>query len=439
LSREPLDDWLADLEKRTPPHQIELGLERVGQVYDALFAEDPWINTRIITIGGTNGKGSTVAFCEAIARAHGLSTLAYTSPHITRFNERVRINGSEASDADWLHALNEVETARAEVHLTYFEHVTLAALVIAKAHAPDLLLLEVGLGGRLDAVNVVDADVSVITSIGLDHMDYLGPTRTHIGREKLGIARANRPLVLAEADWPEALEEALVASGATLWRVGLHWDWLIEDVSTSGHSGQWTLRFHSEPQGSWSLPQPNLVGPHQISNAAAAIVAFCCVLGAQQLLPGAVAQGLTEVQLAGRFEQVATAPAVFLDVAHNAQAAECLKEALMAASAGDAAGGETVAVFGALADKDVEAMVDALDGVFDRWWLGDLSGPRGQSAQALAGRLINRGVKAPIEAVKSIPEALDLALANASIHDRVVVFGSFHVLSEVQSRWPSRE
>lgn len=171
MIREQLDEWLADLERRAPPHRIELGLDRVRRVYDALFGKDPWTHTRIITIGGTNGKGSTVAFCEAIARAHGLSTLAYTSPHISRFNERVRINGLDASDVVWIHALNQVEGAREDVHLSYFEHVTLAALAIAKTYSPDLLLLEVGLGGRLDAVNVVDADVAVITSIGLDHMD----------------------------------------------------------------------------------------------------------------------------------------------------------------------------------------------------------------------------------------------------------------------------
>ena len=301
MSKARLDEWLADLERRTPPHQIELGLDRVGRVYDALFSEDPWVNTRIITIGGTNGKGSTVAFCEAIARAHGLSTLAYTSPHISRFNERVRINGTDASDADWLHALNQVEAARADVHLTYFEQVTLAALVIANECAPDLLLLEVGLGGRLDAVNVVDADVSVITSIGLDHMDYLGPTRSHIGREKLGIARANRPLVLAETDWPADLEEALLTSRAELWRVGLNGDWSIEDSAQPYPDKHWTLRFHSDPEESMSLPRPKLVGPHQLKNAAAAIVAFRCAEGAMHIKAEAVAEGLMRVKLAGRF------------------------------------------------------------------------------------------------------------------------------------------
>lgn len=267
----------------------------------------------------------------------------------------------------------------------------------------------------------------------------MGPTRTHIGREKLGIARARRPLVLAEVDWPADLEEALLASEAKLWRVGLKQDWSIEDSSLSSKNTQWTLRFFSDPESTMSLPRPTLMGSHQINNAAAAIVACRCALGAEHLRPEAVADGLVEAKLAGRFEQVATAPAVFLDVAHNAQAAQCLREALIEAANVEAVGGETVAVFGALVDKDVEAMVDALDGVFDRWWLGDLSGPRGQSAKALEKRLMHQGVKAPIEAVKSIPEALDLALANASIHDRVVVFGSFHVLSEVQSRWPRRE
>lgn len=442
MSQTHLDDWLTDLEKRTPAHKIELGLERVGRVYAALFDPDPWPATRIITIGGTNGKGSTVAFCEAIAKAQGLSTIAYTSPHISRFNERVRINGMDASDATWLAALNEVEQARSGVHLSYFEHVTLAALVIAKAHPPDVLILEVGLGGRLDAVNVVDADVSVITSIGLDHMDYLGPTRTHIGREKLGIARPGRPLVLAESHWPDDLEEALVASQARLWRLGSQYDWSIQDPANSPEAAElisWRLSHHGEHKHSLTLPRPALLGAHQLGNAGAAIMALQCLLGADQLSHVAIAQGLTEVKLAGRFQQVAASPAVFLDVAHNAQAATGLCSALAQASTNDPHSAETLAVFGALADKDIEAMADALKGVIDRWWVGDLSGPRGQTGQAVAERLINHGVTAPVEAVKSISEALDLALANATTNDRVVVFGSFHVLAEVQSRWPTRE
>lgn len=439
MTQTHLEDWLADLEQRTPAHKIELGLERVGRVYKSLLGADPWPNTRIITIGGTNGKGSTVAFCEAIAKAQGLSTMAYTSPHITRFNERVRIQGADAPDAIWLTALNEVEQARGDIHLSYFEHVTLAALAIAKAQPPDVLILEVGLGGRLDAVNVVDADVSVITSIGLDHMDYLGPTRTHIGREKLGIARPGRPLVLAENDWPDDLEDALMASQAKLWRVGSEYDWSIEASTEALNLGSWDLSLRREPKHSMCLPSPALLGAHQLGNAGAAIIALMCLLGPDQLSHGAIAQGLTEVKLAGRFQQVAASPAVFLDVAHNAQAAQGLCDALVDTSTDNPTGGQTFAVFGALADKDIEAMADALAGVIDRWWVGDLSGPRGQTGKAVADRLINHGVTAPVEAVKSISEALDLALANASTNDRVVVFGSFHVLAEVQSRWPTRE
>ncbi len=462
MSTAQLNEWLAALEQRAPEANIELGLHRVGRVYKTLLGPNPWPDTRIITVGGTNGKGSTVAFCEAIAIAQGLSTLAYTSPHITHFNERVRINGENASDATWLEALRSVEQVRGDIHLSYFEHVTLAALVIAKTHGPDVLLLEVGLGGRLDAVNVVDADVSVITSIGLDHMDYLGPTRTHIGREKLGIARSGQPLVLAETDWPLDLEEDLVASGAIVWRQSAadspH-DWSIQDpaepVEASGqrsngaHQPEWRLNNHRLPERSLTLPKPALLGRHQLSNAAAAIVALQCLLGAQSLSLDAVARGLTGMRLAGRFQQVASSPAVFLDVAHNAQAAVGLVDALQEvsvnlasanpASENRAPTGQTIAVFGALADKDIEAMAEVLDGAIDRWWVGDLSGPRGQTGQAVAKRLINHGVTAPVEAVKSIPEALDLALANASANDQVVVFGSFHVLAEVQSRWPTRE
>lgn len=219
-----LDAYLDALEQRASEAVIELGLDRVQVVFDRLFSPDAWATTQIVTIAGTNGKGSTVAFAEAMARSAGRSVAAYSSPHIIRFNERLRLNGEVCPDSDWLAAFEAVDAARAEVALTYFEHVTLAALVVIERVGPDLALLEVGLGGRLDAVNVIDPDVAVLTSIGLDHMNYLGPTRADIGREKLGIARADRPLIIAERDWPVALETGLSQHPAHVVRVGEAFD-----------------------------------------------------------------------------------------------------------------------------------------------------------------------------------------------------------------------
>lgn len=419
---------MAQLEQRAPASKIDLGLDRVRAVYQSLFPDPVWQSSKIITIAGTNGKGSTVTFCESIARAHGKSTAAYTSPHIHDFNERLRINGEPLSDARWLEALVLVDDVRGDVHLTWFEHVTLAALWLAHRESPEVVILEVGLGGRLDAVNVIDPDVAILTSIGLDHMAYLGPTRLDIGREKLGIARAQRPLIITERELPLGLEAVLTELNAQTQRIGHDFDW---HAPTGKGSSVWQLECASPQKRQWTLARPRLAGEYQLSNASAAILA----LQALWDLDGAcIDQGLIKAHLPGRFEIVAgppRSPEVILDVAHNPQAAEALAANLLA----QPSQGQTLAVFGALMDKDVEAIGQALAQPIDRWFVGDLSGARGQSGAAVAQRLQSQGITAPIEAVKSITVALDAALSEAKVTDRVVVFGSFQVLAEVRARF----
>lgn len=421
---------MAQLEQRAPASKIDLGLDRVRVIYQRLFPDPAWPNSKIITIAGTNGKGSTVAFCESIALMHGKTTAAYISPHIHQFNERLRFNSEPLSDDQWLEALICVDDVRGDTHLTWFEHVTLAAMWLTQQQAPEVVILEVGLGGRLDAVNIIDPDVAILTSIGLDHMDYLGPTRLDIGREKLGIARAQRPLIITERNLPLGLDAVITALDAQTQCIGQDFDWHASPLKSES---VWQLECTSPTKRQWALPRPRLVGDYQLSNASAAILALQAIWP-DDLDPDCIGQGLIQAHLPGRFETVAGPPAspeVILDVAHNPQAAQVLATNLMA----QPAKGQTWAVFGALRDKDVEAIGQALAQPIDRWLVGDLSGPRGQTSAAVAKRLQSQGITAPIEAVKSITAALDVALSEAEVTDRVVVFGSFQVLAEVRARF----
>ncbi|MGY6553840.1 MAG: bifunctional folylpolyglutamate synthase/dihydrofolate synthase [Wenzhouxiangella sp.] len=410
-----LSDWLRRLERRSPEARIELGLERVQRVLQALAPQLDGIP--IITVGGTNGKGSTVAMLEAIGRAAGLRTLAYSSPHLFDFAERIRIDGRPAASAWIVEALDQVEAARGPDSLTYFEHITLAALWLAGRERPDLLLLEVGLGGRLDAVNVVDADVAVITSIGLDHTDWLGPTRLSIGREKAGIARPGRALIVGERRLPRGLQPVLEAIGA--------------DLSLAGRDFRWRRLAGGRLQierGSrvWRLPRPALQGPFQLANAACAVLAISALQTRVPVSEAQLAAGLVGVRLAGRLQLIAQRPELWLDVAHNGAGARALAQALGPASPGQ----RSTAVFSALADKDVGAIGRALKPCFDRWLVAGLDGDRGACAGELAGRLAEIPVAGPIETVESVSDGLQRALASSAEDDRIVVFGSFRTVAE---------
>lgn len=409
-----LADWLARLERRAPASHIELGLERVREVWQRMDADLPM---PVITVAGTNGKGSVVAMVEAMLIAGGYRPLAYTSPHILRFSERMRIGGREAAEADIVAALDHVEQARGGVALTYFEHTTLAAFRLAARAGVDAAVLEVGLGGRLDAVNVVDADVAVITSIGIDHAEFLGPTRERIALEKAGVARGGRPVVVGDPDPPAGLHEALESIGARVINA-------LEGLRPPAPSGSLSLDHGGQRL---ELPRPALAGDWQRSNAACAVIALRELADRLPLSEAELAAGLRDVHLAGRFQLVRRRPDVILDVAHNPAAALALASALGPAR------GRTTAVFSALAGKDVAGIGRALDACFTRWLAAPLGGDRGQSAAALADELRNAPVSGSVEAVESIPAALAKALLDSGPDDRVVVFGSFLT---VAAAWP---
>lgn len=398
-----------------------MGLDRVREVARRMGLRKP--AKCVVIVGGTNGKGSTVAFIEAIARAGGWKTGAYTSPHLLRYNERVRIDGVEASDAELVEAFEVVEEERLSllpvgegenaIPLTYFEFGTLAALWLFQRSELDLAVLEVGLGGRLDAVNIVDADVAVITTVDIDHTDWLGPDRESIGAEKAGIARAWKPLVLSETDPPSSVLRHAYAIGASAIRAGS--DYFHEPVDDE----HWRWR---EVGFEIELPNPQLDAPAQRANAAAAVAALRALDA--KLPAAAFAQGIAHAQLPGRLQRfVRDGVEIRIDVGHNPQAARELAAWLRAHESE----GRTLAVFAALADKDVAPVVEAFDGLVDGWFLAgiDDAGPRNQDAEALAAKLAATGARAG-ERHATVADALAAALAQARAGDRVLAFGSFH-------------
>ncbi|WP_267131071.1 bifunctional tetrahydrofolate synthase/dihydrofolate synthase [Xanthomonas campestris] len=407
-----LSDWLAYIEQQHPS-AIAMGLERVREVATRLQIAAP--AAHVIVVGGTNGKGSTVAFIEAIGRAAGWKVGAYTSPHLLRYNERVRIHGVEASDAQLVAAFAAVEAARGDTALTYFEFGTLAALWLLQQSALELAVLEIGLGGRLDAVNIIDADVAVITTVDIDHTDWLGEDREAIGAEKAGIIRGWKPVVLGEIDPPSSVLRRAYQLGANAIRAGS--DYFHEPIDAQ----HWRWRDVAQ---TLELPMPALQAPVQLANAAAAIAAL-------QALPVEVpatawAQGVADAQLPGRLQRVARdGVELMLDVGHNPQAARALAQALGTATPA----GTTVALYAALADKDVRGVVEALTGCVDQWALAGLEGARGQSAEALRARL--QGTAAAQAACHGdVAGALHAVLAEAQPGDRVLVFGSFHTVAD---------
>ncbi len=367
--------WLAYLET-LHPKAIALGLERVALVHAKMRVT---LECPIVTVTGTNGKGSTCAMLDSMLRCAGHRTGLYTSPHLVSYNERVQVGGEPLHDAALVAAFNAVEDARGDVPLTYFEYGTLAALRVFAHAGLDVAILEVGLGGRLDAVNVVAADVAVVTSIALDHMDYLGPTRADIAYEKAGIFRAGRPVVCAEPDPPMPLTEHALAIGAPVTQIGRDYGFVALDR-------QWQ---YWGPGGQrHGLPYPALRGAYQLANAATALAVVDLLRDRLHVSAGAVRDGLCAVRLAGRFQVLPGQPAIVLDVAHNPHAAHVLNATLGTMGYFP----ETLAVFGMLADKDVRGVIAALKGRVDRWFVATLPGPRGAAADALRAELLDAGV-----------------------------------------------
>ena len=404
-----LGAWLEFIE-RQHPKTIALGLDRVAEVLGRLDAE---IRCPVITVGGTNGKGSTCAILEAILHAAGYRVGLYTSPHLLRYNERVRIRGSEAGDDALCESFAAVEAARGEVPLTYFEYGTLAAFWLFARERIEVAVLEVGLGGRLDAVNALDADCAVLTSVDIDHVDFLGGTRESIGREKAGIFRASRPAVIADPAPPQSV---LDAPGQKLL--------YLRDFGYRVEPAQWS---YWGPGGKRAgLAHPALRGAIQLRNASAAL----CALDTQrERVPVAmqdVRRGLAEVALPGRFQVLPGRPQIVLDVAHNVEAARTLAQNLDATRFAP----ETIAVCGMLRDKDATGVLRELAPRFNRWHFCTLPGPRGATAEELQGALRSTGSDAPSSCHASAEQALAAATGAAGENDKIVVFGSFLTVGE---------
>ena len=414
-----VDDWLVYLES-LHPRAIAMGLERVRAVMGRL---DIRIDVPVFTIAGTNGKGSTSAMLEAVLRAAGYRTGLYQSPHLLRYHERVRIDGREVGDDDLLRAFDAVEDARvsggAVVPLTYFEFGTLAALWLYARAGLDALVLEVGLGGRLDAVNAIDADVAIVTSIDLDHTEWLGTTRESIGREKAGVFRAGRAAICGDPDPPSSVAEVAARTGARLLVAG-------RDFAGTPEGRQW--RYRGPGGDRYGLPLPALPGAFQVGNAACVIAALDAIRDRLPVSSGALRAGLVAVELAGRFQVLPGRPTRVLDVAHNPQAARTL-----AATLGEMGyHARTIAVLGMLGDTDIGGVIDALRGRVDRWHVATLPPPRGADASALAGALERAGVAvSDIVRHDDVPAAWHAAGGAAGETDRIVAFGSFLTVAAV--------
>ncbi len=408
-----LDDWLR-WQETLHPRTIELGLERVRT---ALRRLQPKPSSHLaITVGGTNGKGSCVALLEAILRAAGYRVGAYTSPHLLRYNERIRVDGAAASDDALCRIFARIDAARGDVSLTYFEFGTLAALELFREAGVEVALLEVGLGGRLDAVNVVEADAALVVSVGLDHTDWLGPDRDSIGYEKAGIYRAGRPAICADFDPPRRLVEHARDIGATYLQAGRDYGF--------ARTGQ-TWRWWSDALCFDDLPLPGLAGSHQTGNAAAVLMTLASLRGRLPVSAAALRTGLAQADLPGRFQSISGPVEWILDVAHNPHGAAVLAANLRERPCA----GQTRAILGLLADKDAPGVIGALTGLIDAWHPVTLAGPRGRSGDELARLLRIAGARTT--AAADIAAACRIARTAARPGDRIVVLGSFQTVAPV--------
>ncbi len=413
-----LDEWLSHLETAHPVG-IDMGLARITRVKESLGLN---FQCPVITVGGTNGKGSTCAFLESILLAAGYKVACHTSPHLVRFNERARINGADVSDAQLLNAFERVESARCRLvdppTLTYFEFTTLAIMDIF-ANAPvDAVILEVGMGGRLDAVNIVDADCAIVTSIDLDHMAYLGNTREAIAFEKAGIFRSKAIAICGDPMPPKSLVNHANAIGADLWLMG-------QDYSFTGDQHQWGWSGRGKRFS--GLGYPALRGANQLLNASAVIAALMALHDRLPVSAQDIRNGLALVELPGRFQVLAGKPTVILDVAHNPHAAATLAQSIEAMAYHP----YTYAVFGAMADKDIDGVLKPMLDIVDYWYCTDLPTPRAASAHDLVKRLSTHNKDAQVFSNPGL--AYQAALDKAGEGDRIVVFGSFYTVAGVMA------
>jgi len=419
-----LDDWLAHCE-RLHPKNIDMGLDRVREVAQRMALR---FDCPVITVAGTNGKGSTCAMLEAVALQAGYRPGVYTSPHLVSFEERCRVHGEIVSAASLIAHFEAVEVARTrdgeEISLTYFEFTTLAILRLMSHSSLDVAILEVGLGGRLDATNVIDADCAVITSIDIDHTEFLGPDRESIGREKAGIMRTGRPVVVSDPMAPQSVIDRAMEIGADLWRFG-------EDFNFSGDKQQWGWAGRGRRYA--GMAYPALRGANQLMNASGALAALEALRDRLPITAQAVRNGLAMVELPGRFQIVPGQPTLVLDVAHNPHSVAALTANL------DAMGffPTTHAVFGAMSDKDLAPMLAKIGPLIDRWYFTDLPTARAETAAGLqqkwnALQIVAGGRRQIATSLHADPEqALQAAVDAAEPTDRIVVFGSFYTVGGV--------
>lgn len=426
---ETLQEWLTWQESLNPK-EIDLGLDRVSIVLEKLNLSAKFF-CPVITVAGTNGKGSTVAFIESILMQAGISVGCYTSPHLFDYNERIRLNQQAVSDDKLCEAFELIDQVRGDIPLTYFEFATLASLVLFKKNNVDVVVLEVGLGGRLDAVNVVDADVAVITSIGIDHVDWLGDDIESIGREKAGVMRAHKPAVLGFFNPPQSILDYAQQLEVPLIRLG-H-EYLYQCLTNES----WQLKGLKEPMD--ELPVPGLHGSFQLQNAAAAIMAIQALQSLEKIPPNVLnkqnlGKGLKRVKLTGRFQILADNPLVIVDVAHNEQSAGALRDLLH----DQPVAGKTLAVIGMLSDKAVSEVLQTLSAEVDCWFSAGLSVTRGLPAKNMAQAVREMHADVKLSASDSVAEACATARAEASKSDRIIVFGSFYTVAEATNFFNSK-
>ncbi|MCI0506416.1 MAG: bifunctional tetrahydrofolate synthase/dihydrofolate synthase [Gammaproteobacteria bacterium] len=411
-----LQEWLR-WQETLHPTEIDLGLDRVQAVLQRMRLGPPGFS--VISVAGTNGKGSSVAMLDAIYRAAGYKTGAYISPHIKRYNERISINGEAVSDDALCGVFEHIDRSRGNISLTYFEFGTLAAIALLQQAKVDIAIMEVGLGGQLDAVNVLDADAALITSIGLDHQAWLGNTRESIALEKAGIARPQRPVVCGDPAPPQNLLDFLRALDAPLYVLNRDFFYHKENAGT------W--RWRSKEQQRYGLPLPALRGDIQLYNAAAVLMVVQLLAESFPVSNANIRVGLLTAIQPGRFQVIPGTVPMIVDVAHNPQAAQALAATLKQMPCR----GKTHAVFGVMKDKDVSGILNALRDGVGYWYLADLKVERALAAKDIQSIMQNNRISAPVSCHASVRLAKESAMAAASKEDRVLVFGSFYVVSEI--------
>jgi len=410
-----LGDWLA-WQESLHVREIELGLDRVRAVAERMGIGRPGYAT--VTVGGTNGKGSSVAMLDAILGAAGYRVGRYTSPHLVRYNERIRIGGDAVADDAICASFDRIDQARGDISLTYFEFGTLAALDIFFRSGIDVAILEVGMGGRLDAVNIIDADVALVATVDIDHVEWLGTDREAIGWEKAGIFRSARPAVCSDPQPPQSLRRHAGQIGSRLLLLGREYGY---EMAAAGWS------WWSDRQRFDVLPRPRLIGDFQLQNAAGVLMALQELASRCPVTRGAIEQGLRTVTLSGRFQVFSGPPVWILDVAHNPQSAHVLAETLRARPAA----GRTLFMTGMLRDKDIGGVFRAMSGLADEWHLVTLAGRRGATAAQLADHLRQLPEEVPMTLHATVDAAFAMLGATAGSNDRILVFGSFLTVAGV--------